>query len=443
MAKAPKKTKAPKTDPVVDYPESAYQPLPNQEAIVAFNGKALLTAESYLDVKAYQHALAFTVAGLMDEDLLKETRDAIKSALENGTDFRTFKQRLKPFLMSKGWLSETLDDGTQKMAVGSNRRLRTIYSTNLQSAYSAGQWSRIQQTKEFLPYLQYMASVSENPRLSHKKYYGLCRPADDPIWQYIMPSNGWGCKCWVKQLTKKQAQKVGISDEKPLETEEYVNPKTGEKSQIPVGIDPSFVHNHDRLTALLRLAEDKHGKEFADKLGIDVENLILEQAIAHSAVTVANFTGINVLQSEVERLLYDPANKDELISEAMTGAEYQEYFGVRLERPEPEFNENGTPKAGFDYWITDTGEKLDFLFTMYGEKEKKIFFFNKYFSHDETAWKDKVTTIQEHFEKADVVPMDLRYIELLENRIKLIHYVLSLPKAQQKKVVLIWGDRQS
>ncbi len=266
--------KAPKTDPQVDYPESAYQPLPNKEAIVAFNGKALLTSESYLDVKAYQHALAFTVAGLMDEDFLKETRDAIASALENGTDFRTFKQRLKPYLMSKGWLAETLDDGTQKLQVGSNRRLRTIYSTNLQSAYSAGQWSRIQQTKEFLPYLQYMPSVSENPRLSHKKYYGLCRPADDPIWTYIMPQNGWGCKCWVKQLTKKQAQKVGISDEKPLETESYTNSKTGEKSQIPVGIDPSFVHNHDPITAVLRLAEDRHGKEFADKLKKQAEKLL-------------------------------------------------------------------------------------------------------------------------------------------------------------------------
>lgn len=279
--------KAPKTDPQVDYPESAYQPLPNKEAIVAFNGKALLTSESYLDVKAYQHALAFTVAGLMDEDLLKETRDAIASALENGTDFRTFKQRLKPYLMSKGWLAETLDDGTQKMAVGSNRRLRTIYSTNLQSAYSAGQWSRIQQTKEFLPYLQYMPSVSENPRLSHKKYYGLCRPADDPIWTYIMPQNGWGCKCWVKQLTKKQAQKVGISDEKPLETQEYVNPKTGEKSQIPVGIDPSFVHNHDPITAVLRLAEDRHGKEFADKLKKQAEKLLPDTLPIVPVATVA------------------------------------------------------------------------------------------------------------------------------------------------------------
>lgn len=268
----PKSTTAAKDEH--GYTPDNYQPLPNKEAIVHFNGKTLLTSESYLDVKAYEHALAFTVAGLMDEDLLKEVRDAVAAALENGTDFAEFKRRLKPYLMAKGWLAETLDDGTQQLVVGSNRRLSTIYSTNLQTAYSAGQWQRIQQTKEFLPYLQYMPSVSEHPRLSHKRYYGLCRPANDPIWQSIMPPNGYGCKCWVKQLTKRQAEKVGISDAVPIETEEFTNPRTGETSQVAIGIEPSFNHNFDRLTALLKLAEDRHGKLFANDLKHETEKLL-------------------------------------------------------------------------------------------------------------------------------------------------------------------------
>lgn len=267
------KTKAPKTDPIVDYSEDDYLPLPNKEAIVSFNGKTLLTSESYLDVKAYQHALAFTVAGMMDEDLLAETRDAVKSAMENGTDFADFQKRLMPYLMSKGWLGISEDKGNADKDFIS-RRLRTIFSTNLQTSYAAGQWDRIQQTKEFLPYLQYMPSVSENPRLSHKRYYGICRPVSDPIWQSIMPPNGYRCKCWVKQLTKRQAEKAGISDEKPLETENYTNPKTGEKSDVPVGIDPSFNHNFDRLTSLLKLAEDKHGQEFRIRLQ---KNATIEQ----------------------------------------------------------------------------------------------------------------------------------------------------------------------
>lgn len=101
-----------------DHTPDNHQRLPNKEAIIHFNGKTLLTSKSYLDVKAYEHALAFTVAGLMNEDLLKDVRDAVKSAMENGTDFRTFKRTLKPYLMAKGWLAQTLDDGTQTLVVG-------------------------------------------------------------------------------------------------------------------------------------------------------------------------------------------------------------------------------------------------------------------------------------------------------------------------------------
>lgn len=171
-----------------------------------------------------------------------------------------------------------------------------------------------------------------------------------------------------------------------------------------------------------------------------MDKITLEQIMATSLVTVVDFTGITVSASEVERLLFDPANKDDILGEAMTGAEFQVYFGVRLERPTPEFNDNGTPKAGFDYWITDTGERLDFLFSMYGEQAFKIKQYNLNFAKGNN-WSRKIQTIQEHLEKADVVPMDLRHITDIDNLIRLINYVLSLPKEQQKKVVLIFGER--
>lgn len=244
--------------------------LPNQQAILHFKGKTLLTSQSYLEVKAYEHALAFTVAKMLDKDLLKMTRDAILSAMENGTDFRTFKQTLMPYLSSQGWGNFTDD---KKLL---NRRLKTIFHTNMHSSYSAGQWQRIQQTKQFLPYLQYMPSVSAKKRDNHKLYYGLVRPVDDEIWQSIFPPNGYGCKCWVKQLTKRQAEKIGISDPVTLEMETVENPRTGEKMTTPKGVHFSFTHNHDRLTALLKLAEDKHGREFGDKLKQQAYQVLVE-----------------------------------------------------------------------------------------------------------------------------------------------------------------------
>ena len=435
-----------KTKDEYGYTPDNYQPLPNKEAIVHFNGKTLLTAESYLDVKAYEHALAFTVAGLMDEDLLKDVRDAVASAMENGTDFREFKRTLKPYLMAKGWLAETLDDGTQQLVAGSNRRLRTIYSTNLQTAYSAGQWERIQQTKEFLPYLQYMPSVSENPRLSHKRYYGLCRPADDTIWQSIMPPNGWGCKCWVKQLTKSQAQKVGISEKTELDTQEYTNPKTGKTSDVPMGIDPSFNHNFDRLTALFKLANEKHGTDFTERLRNKLLSEMLEYAVKEGNVSITDFTGITAVASEVARL---EKELDGNLSpfEAEVADQWQQKNDVTLERFDPAIHNVLVKDKSADYVVVEDGKlpkeltTIDFLFTMPKTAADIMDYriFDSAKKKDIGFW-DKVTeSIDEHCQKADILPMDMRNLSYRVST-KIIAYVLSLPKEYQQKIVFITGQ---
>ncbi len=133
------------------------------------------------------------------------------------------------------------------------------------------------------------------------------------------------------------------------------------------------------------------------------------------------------------------AEDDEEVQEAMVAVEYQNHFKVRLERPQPEYNEDGTPKAGFDYWITETGDKLDFMFTMYGSSESKINKLNRFFAHNDEALRDKKDGIQEHLEKADIVPIDLRSLTT-ENRLILVNYVLSLSYKQQNQVVFILGE---
>ena len=50
-----------------------------------------------------------------------------------------------------------------------------------------------------------------------------------------------GKKYWVKQLTHAQAEKLGISEPTPLEMVDYENPKTGEKSKVPAGIDQVLI----------------------------------------------------------------------------------------------------------------------------------------------------------------------------------------------------------
>lgn len=239
-----------------------YDRLPNLEAIAQFNGKALITNQEYSDFRAYEHALAFTVAKIADQDMLAEIHKAVKQAIENGTTFQDFQKRLKPYLMAKGWLDlPNTRDGKAELG----HRLKVIYHTNKQTAYAGGRWERIQKTKDFLPYLQYMPSVSVNKRDEHKHFYGIIRPVDDEIWQFINPPNGFGCKCWIKQLSKSQADRLGVTsddDIKALDWNKHTDPSTGQQETVLKGVTLGFNHNHDRLTAMLELAEDKHGKNF-------------------------------------------------------------------------------------------------------------------------------------------------------------------------------------
>lgn len=256
-----------------------HKPRINREALKHLKGKRSHISFAWQDTASYEHAVSFTVAKMMDADMLGETRAAVTDALANGTDFATFQKRLKPYLMARGWWGQAVmgdpDTGEiQKVQLGSTRRLRTIYHTNLHTAYAAGQWERIQRNKKLFPYLKYIPSDAAEPRESHKPFYGMVLPVDDPFWSTHFPPNGWGCKCNVRALTREQAEKTGISKSPVLKDVEHINTRTGEVEYYPEGVNPSFAHNPgDRLEALLQMAQEKHGDAFARGLLDDLERL--------------------------------------------------------------------------------------------------------------------------------------------------------------------------
>ena len=86
--------------------EYSFAGLVDKAAFEHFKAKKILPGFSHYDVWLYQHSLAFTVAKMMDADMLAEVKDAIASAQQNGTAFADFKKRLKPSLMAKGWWGE-------------------------------------------------------------------------------------------------------------------------------------------------------------------------------------------------------------------------------------------------------------------------------------------------------------------------------------------------
>lgn len=421
----------------------------DRAALEHLQSKKLLPGFSHWDVWLDLHACAFTVAKMMDEDLLQETRDAALSALASGTDWRIFKQRLKPYLMAKGWWGEQvmidpLDDTPKLVQLGSTRRLKTIFQTNMATAYAAGHWARIEADQDALPYLRYNPSAADRQRDHHKRFYGLILPVSHPLWQQIFPPNGYGCQCSVSQLTRRQAEREGISAEPQIEYVEVENPRTGQTVRVPKSIEPSFAHNHARKSGnLLELATEKHGTAFAQKLLQQREQWVSERyRMPVEAVKLVELSD-NASRKEINRLLIDPLDKKEKLAEAVAGAQLQKQLGVRLVRLDaPRFDGNGALLPSPDFWIEEKGvpkeqwKTVDFMYTMNPDNQYAVDGFNQHYGQTQKRWQKETATIQEHLQKADIVPLDLRYMNA-QNRAKLLIYVLSLPKEQRDKILFL------
>jgi len=224
-----------------------FKPLPPKEAIEFFRSKGYKIGFSWEDVWQQEHQAAFTVAKVTQLDILRDIRGGIDSALVDGTTFEDFRKNLKPLLMEKGWwgkaeMTDPVTGETNLVQLGSTRRLRTIFDTNLRTAHSEGQWQRIEAAKKSFPYLRYNANNSEHPRMEHSSWDNLVLPADDPFWQAHFPVKAWGCKCNVTQMNGKMLEQRGlkVSESPKVPQYEYINKRTGDIQKIPRGVDPSF-----------------------------------------------------------------------------------------------------------------------------------------------------------------------------------------------------------
>lgn len=228
-------------------------PIP-RDALDYFKRKGLKPGFSYKDVWREEHSVAFTVAKIVEEDILASVRGIVDRSIEEGTTFEQFKKDIKPLIDKSGWSNY----GTPKQE---SRRLRTVYDTNMRVARSAGQWGRIQRTKKALPFLQYNLGPSVNHRPEHEAWEGIILPVDDPWWDTHFTPNGYGCKCHIRQISKFETEKLGGVSERPAEEfDEWVNQRTGKLELVPHGVQPGFDYNPGKdRTAGIEFAESQKG----------------------------------------------------------------------------------------------------------------------------------------------------------------------------------------
>ena len=158
----------------------------------------VLPEEFYLlDLKTRHYSA--TVSRLASIDQIKTVLELVNKSTEDGSTFDEFKK-----LIAK--------EGIEL----SDHHLANIYRTNMQMAYAHGRWAQQQANKESRPYLMYVAINDSRVRPTHLKLNNIIRHIDDPFWTLYYPPWDFMCRCHVIALTKKQAEKYGITSDEDL-----------------------------------------------------------------------------------------------------------------------------------------------------------------------------------------------------------------------------------
>jgi len=208
---------------------------PFNEQVEFFRQKTNLGTEAWTDLWQQEHDRAFVVAGAMKKDLVADLRNAVDSAIAEGTTLEQFRKDFDKTVAKHGW----------QYKGGRGWRTRVIYETNLRTSYAAGRRAQREETKQDRPYWRYRHSAaSENPRDEHLSWDGLTLSADDAWWDTHDPPNGWGCKCYVETLRREDVPD-GPDEAPEVRTrtvtvgENGPSPRTVE---VPEGIDPGFAY---------------------------------------------------------------------------------------------------------------------------------------------------------------------------------------------------------
>lgn len=283
----------------------------SKRALEYLKQKKLHPAFSYKDVWNEEHACAFTVAKMMQIDLLDDVKKALEKAVEEGKTYEWFKKQIHPVMQQKGWwgrkdMTDPLTGETVNAQLGCNRRTELIYSMNVRGAYMRAVYERGMESDAH-PYWRWevgAVGVSGKHRETHLSWNNLVLPKNDPFWKGKLPLPvEYNCKCSVvavSEATKQRYERDGIpyydpnlkkAVRQPINTQRpkeeyttYYNERRGILERIPKGVSPGFykstsgTRNMSLLKTYLKKVVDKLPDQYDELAKSIMSNRIEKQA---------------------------------------------------------------------------------------------------------------------------------------------------------------------
>ncbi len=203
--------------PTAQRPElNALFNLPPEDAISYLEKKGFKIGWDWHETLDNAHSKAFTVAKVARMDLLQDIHKSLITAMQQGQTLEQWKTSITPVLQEKGWWGKKTainpEGRQQEVQLGSPRRLRTIYDTNMQSAFAAGRYKAMLAGSETRPYWEWRHITISNPRKQHVALNGRIFRYDDPFWSVAYPPSEWGCKCRVIARSAREVDGKEILD---------------------------------------------------------------------------------------------------------------------------------------------------------------------------------------------------------------------------------------
>ncbi|ARU67347.1 phage head morphogenesis protein [Histophilus somni] len=218
-------------------------------------------------------ARATTISKLTSLEMTRDIYESMEKARREGKSFHQWKKTLTAEFERKGWVfghdkgisrgidGKLLADPKTGEYFGTPRRLKIIYRTNMQQAYSAARYQRYMENVDNAPYWQYSAVSDQRSRPAHQALNGKIYRYDDPFWATFFPPNGFNCRCTVIALGELDLKRKGIdevgSSEALLVNAKRPQDKFGHQEEtigfkLPDGTvrlaDKGFDYNVGRLT---------------------------------------------------------------------------------------------------------------------------------------------------------------------------------------------------
>ncbi len=155
------------------------EPLPPEEAIRAFEAKVPLTRAAFDELLEAYRGRAFTIAKQETVAAVQVVKDHVQRVLDEGLTLRDFLNGLDDAAAAGG------------ITAVNPYHARTVFDTNLQTAYNAGRWEMYHapEVVEAFPMYEYDSVIDAVTTPFCRKMNLYRAPADAAVWDMIWPPN--------------------------------------------------------------------------------------------------------------------------------------------------------------------------------------------------------------------------------------------------------------